>query len=971
MSTERLRVGLFLWLAWFAAASAAEVRPPPTRQPGQLVVAVYEDFAPFARGERGIDVEIGKALAARLGLVAEVREYPDADDVDGDLRNIVWRGHPLWRGRLADVMMHVPVDPDLARKNDQVTIFGAYYRERLAVARSRSRIPSLPTLEPFTREKVGVQAATLEDRYLMTQFGGLLRDNVVHYASVADAAAALVKGEVAAVMGIWSVLEAALAGHRDHFEIGVAPTPGIATTGWELGLAVKADNPELVAALDRAMGELRADGTLARIFQAHGVTYTPAAQESAEPSLRRTSAEPEPAPPPAPREPAPAAAAEPPRPPPGPIWEEIVVTATRIARTQRDTPAAVTLLTREAVERSASKTADELLREVPSFGLFRRSSSMAADPSSQGVNLRGIGPSGVSRSLVLVDGVPANDLFGGWVYWRAMPRIGIERVEVVPGGGSALYGNYALGGVTQFFSRPITPRSLAAAAEYGSFDEYRLGVRAADRRGPIGAAVEAEGLKSSGYAVVAPAQRGAVDGTTPSSSAVVNARVEAAATPDLTLTARGGWFWEDWNGGTRYTTAGVKRFDYGAGASWTGGLGTMDLKVSGQTAEFTQSRARIGTGRATEAQAARQSVPADDLGAGLLWTSRPLALAGRHTLALGSDGRRIAGTTREDLMPPTVGPTSVVHRDAGGTQWLYGVFGQDVYDVSSAVAVHAALRYDRWANTDASRTELNGAGTTTTTRFARRSDGQVSPKLALLVRPVEGVTLRAGAYRAFRAPTLNELYRPFQVGAVRTEANENLGPEKLMGGELGLEAAPARGLVVRATGFWNELEGPITNVTVGTNLRRRENLGQARVRGLEAGATLRFARAWLASAAYTLADGTVTEAPGQPQLVGKDLPQDARHRASASLAFDDPRLLSAVVQARYLGAQYEDDLNAARMGEFVVVDVSASRRIGRNVDFVLGVENLFDEEYTVGRAGVETIGQPRFVHAGVRIRTDR
>ncbi len=685
-----------------------------------------------------------------------------------------------------------------------------------------------------------------------------------------------------------------------------------------------------------------------------------AAPEVSPPAASQVPAEPQPAVAPPP----PAKAA--------PLGEDIVVTATRSPRPVRDVPAAVTVVPREAVERSPSKTTDELLRDVPSFGLFRRSSSVGADPSSQGVNLRGIGPSGVSRSLVLVDGISANDPFGGWVYWRAMPRIGIDRIEVVPGGGSALYGNYALGGVTQIFSRPISPRSISATAEYGSFDTYQVGLRASDRWGPVGGVVEAETLKSGGYPVVAPGQRGPVDGNTPSSDAVVNARFEAAATPDLTVTARGGYFFEDQNGGTRYTTAGVKRLEYGVGARWAPGqLGTFDLSLFGHAAEFTQSRARIDALRVTEAQAAWQRVPAHDVGSALLWTSRPLALAGTHTLTVGSDGRQITGTTHEDLMPPTVTPTSIVHRDAGGTQWLYGVFAQDVYDVSRALALHLALRYDGWANTDASRVELTGAGTSNPTQFARRSDDQVSPKLGLLVRPLEGVTLRAGAYRAFRAPTLNELYRPFQVGSVRTDANESLGPEKLVGAEAGVEVAPAQGLTARVTGFWNDLKDPITNVTISTNLRRRENLGQARVRGVEASAGWRFARVWLATAAYTYADSRVTDAPGQPQLVGKDLPQDARHRATASLAFDDPRLVSAVVQARYIGIQYEDDLNSARMGEFAVVDVSVSRRIGPNVDVVLGVENLFDKQYVVGLAGVETIGQPRFVHGGLRFQPGR
>ncbi|HEY6012502.1 MAG TPA: transporter substrate-binding domain-containing protein [Candidatus Limnocylindrales bacterium] len=271
MWTEALRAVL----AVHAAATAVAVVDAPleTREAGRLVVAVYRDFAPYAQGEQGIDVDIAKALAAKLGLALEIRDYPAADDVDGDLRNIVWRGHPLWKGRLADVMMHVPVDPHVMKKNGQVQILAPYFRERLVIARSRTRIPQLPTLQVFTTEKIGVQVETVEDRYLVSSFGGLLRDNVVHYASASEATAALLKGEVAAVMGRQSVIEAALGSESARFEIAAAPAPGLATTGWELGLAVKAESTGLAAALQRAMADLVADGSIERIFAKRSITY--------------------------------------------------------------------------------------------------------------------------------------------------------------------------------------------------------------------------------------------------------------------------------------------------------------------------------------------------------------------------------------------------------------------------------------------------------------------------------------------------------------------------------------------------------------------------------------------------------------------------------------------------------------------------------------------------------------------------
>jgi polar amino acid transport system substrate-binding protein len=266
------------WLALAGAVhggSASAATFEEIKRDGTLHVAVYRDFAPFADEGKGIDVDVANALAEKMGLKADVKAYPDADSVDGDLRNIVWRGHPLWRERLADVMMHVPVDEYLKSKNEQVTILAPYFRERLVVARNKNRIPQLPTLEVFTREKIGVQAETLEDHYLVTSFAGLLRQNVVHFGTVRDAAVALRKNEIPAAMGRQTIIEAGLGEDAPRFEIGPVATPGLVVSGWDLGVAVKSDNPELAAAIDKAMAELRQDGSIERIFTKRGLSYRP------------------------------------------------------------------------------------------------------------------------------------------------------------------------------------------------------------------------------------------------------------------------------------------------------------------------------------------------------------------------------------------------------------------------------------------------------------------------------------------------------------------------------------------------------------------------------------------------------------------------------------------------------------------------------------------------------------------------
>jgi polar amino acid transport system substrate-binding protein len=245
------------------------------QQPGRLRVAVYADFPPYSSKGKGVDVAMGKELAKRMGLDAEVVEYTADEDMNDDLRNMVWKGHYLGT-RPADVMLHVPVDQRLAQHNEQVKIFGPYHLETMAVARNPQRVPPVAGsaargLEVFTREKIGVEAASLADDFLLSVLNGRLRDNVVHFRTVAQAVAALKEGSVAAVMASRAEVESAV-GKGTPYEISAVSLPELQIKGWALGMAVKADSAKLADGLTKAMMEMQRDGTVARIFAEHGIT---------------------------------------------------------------------------------------------------------------------------------------------------------------------------------------------------------------------------------------------------------------------------------------------------------------------------------------------------------------------------------------------------------------------------------------------------------------------------------------------------------------------------------------------------------------------------------------------------------------------------------------------------------------------------------------------------------------------------
>jgi len=272
---RRLLQGSLALLAAAALPGLAQAAELTVQQPGQLSVAVYADFAPWSHKGKGIDVDLGKALAGKLGLSPSIVEFTADEDMNDDLRNMVWKGHYLGR-RPADVMLHVPVDARLAASNEQVTIFAPYHVEALGMARDASRIgapkgSAANAFEVFTREKVGVELTSLADDYMLSVLHGRLRENVVHFTNVNAAVEALQKGEVAAAMGTYAELQAALAGNGSY-TLDVVDMPELRIRNWAVGMAVKADNPDLAAALSGALEQLRASGELAEIFTRHGVT---------------------------------------------------------------------------------------------------------------------------------------------------------------------------------------------------------------------------------------------------------------------------------------------------------------------------------------------------------------------------------------------------------------------------------------------------------------------------------------------------------------------------------------------------------------------------------------------------------------------------------------------------------------------------------------------------------------------------
>ncbi len=248
-------------------ALAQDAQPPALeriRQRGRLTVAVYKDMPPFSDEARGIDVELAGALARGLGLELSLLPFQAGEDMGDDLRNMVWRGHYLGFGP-ADVLLHVPVDRPLMAANPRVSIFGPYYRERVAVARNLEQVPRMESLEAFAGRRIAVPGQTLAGWLMIGADNGKYREQLLtHWKDGVAAAQALRQGEVAAAVATASELESVLGGDA-RFAIEPLPLPRT-RDGWVVGLAVKKEAGDLAQALQAQLNALAGSGELRKIF---------------------------------------------------------------------------------------------------------------------------------------------------------------------------------------------------------------------------------------------------------------------------------------------------------------------------------------------------------------------------------------------------------------------------------------------------------------------------------------------------------------------------------------------------------------------------------------------------------------------------------------------------------------------------------------------------------------------------------
>ncbi len=566
---------------------------------------------------------------------------------------------------------------------------------------------------------------------------------------------------------------------------------------------------------------------------------------------------------------------------------------------------------------------DDRLRMVPGFTLFRRNSSLVANPTTQGVSLRGVGSTGASRTLVLWDGVPLNDPFGGWIYWTRVPSEEVDRAEVVRGATTSVFGDRTMSGSVALFTRPAEPMRLSLGMEGGNLGTIQPSAGFSHVIQKIGISGFVRAFDTDGYLIVPKERAGRID-TAAGVRFVAGAFKADYSTAKDRISLKVDVLTEERANGTPFQTNSTSLGTLGAnysrdfGAASLGGIGYHSRQ------QYHQRFSSLAADRNSERLTSYQSVPSEAVGGGGYLKAKP----GRFNWTVGTDVQRVEGTSTETVIPTGL-------RVGGGTQTQTGVFGQG----------------------DAKLGKL---------QLFFGSRGQYAGKAGNFYQPSGGLAYAAGpfrwrasAYRSFRAPTLNELYREFRAGNTTTQANPNLRAEKLWAVESGLDY---RGELfnARVGGFYKEIGDLITNVTLSSSaaavVRQRRNAAAATVRGVELELEKRY-KQFRFESSYLMANSRF--------VTRERLPQVPKHQGTAQVTwYGRKTLVSASMRSSAL--QFEDDRNTQLLPGFALFQLSARQDLWKGLKATLAIENLADRRILTGFTPFPQTGGPQLYRVGLR-----
>lgn len=661
----------------------------------------------------------------------------------------------------------------------------------------------------------------------------------------------------------------------------------------------------------------------------------------------------------------------------------VVVSATRTATAASQVASTVNTLTPEQIRQSPARESQDLLREIPAVELPRTSS--LAGGTAQIVSIRGVDE---GRTAVLADGIPINDAWGEWIDWGRVPKSMLDRVEVVEGGTSSLYGNGAMGGLISFHTRPMAPSSMRVAIDGGSRSSRHGSLSAGvPLAGAFNMSVAADYQDGGGYTMVDSLISGSIDNASHVIQRNGFARLNYAPSARLSAFVGGHWFGDSRALGTPLTYARRDQRELTLGVDIDQALSVRAW--NGRQIESQRAAAfRSAATRAAEDSSLTAVIPSHDWGASAVWTH--LGSGMLQSFSVGGDYRHYQGDYNETSYVTAGCATGAAacHQisgtvSSGGSQALSGVFAQAILAPWNPLRVELSARGDRWVNSDGHAVNATPTTTPTHTVYGDSAKNAFSPRVGMHYQATSTLAIRAAYYRAFRAPNLAELYRKQVSASQITLPNPYLSSENAEGREAGFDWQPAEWVQVKGTYYvadYNNFNVPTTLTatssparpaecgTVAT-CRTRLNVNKSRSEGGEAYLALRPIRPLYLSAAVSYDDAR--QQSGLPANTSED------HKPHINRVPSPKQTIRGTYSSR-LGGDWTviwrhegqtTTLQGVPLPPFTVVDANVQREVVAGIRGFIAVENITDAHYaaniTAGPPRIVFRGLPRTVRAGV------
>jgi outer membrane receptor protein involved in Fe transport len=623
------------------------------------------------------------------------------------------------------------------------------------------------------------------------------------------------------------------------------------------------------------------------------------------------------------------------------VMDEVVVTATRQEAQLKHMTSSVTVIGPKELAASPSLAIDDVLRSVAGLDFW---GSDIAYGGFRSINMRGTGGGNdQGRTLILVDGLPINDTWDGNVAWSQISREDIERIEVVRGPASALYGGSAMGGVINMITKDPAdkPVSFKVKTGYGSLQHYNAYANVSGRvtEGKMGYYFSALRDENEGYEAVRDYD-GQYETNTDRHISNFFGKLNYLIDQNSNLTLTSSYFDEKRNRGFKYSNTNpreISKINLTYRRKDPDGLSLLSSvywQKEDMTTEFTNSR-RIGSVPAYGMQTAEEVKHKPFYG----FIFQPsYALTDWDALTVGFEYKRSELEHRnvEFGDPDTV-------QEVTGKQEYYGLYAQnETFLFGDRLVISLGARGDWWKNFDGSLME-DDPDDPVDTEYPTRTWNSFNPKLGLAYHPVPNATIRGAVGTGYRAPTPARMYTNLRRGRQLTLANPDLDAENVKSVELGVDYQFGNFARVSLTGYYTKIEDCIASRTIiADELGQYANIGEISTKGIEFESTFNFDRYWSGYFNFTFNDSTIED---DPENEGNTLEGSPRFKFNTGLTFDHPEWFNATLQGRYVDSMFNDNENTEELDSYFVLDFKISRKFFDMATLYLTVENMLNTEY--------------------------